>query len=187
MTFGFEARRSVVLIATALFLSAGCSEQANDSESAVPAGTTATATSTPSPAPVAVASRDACAVISAEELKTATGIDAEGKSSKSGGADVCTWMGADGKSAIVQLYSHQSDYEDSREAFEGLYDTKSEPLAGVGDNAFYISGTTGPFNTATISAMKGSQAVSVQIMGMGDMAELKENATALSRLLLEKL
>jgi hypothetical protein len=180
--------RSALIAAVAVVLAVGCArEQATDAGNADATSTAASTTTPAAPPPAAAAKRDVCTMLSAEEVKTATGIEGKATPSTSGGADVCTWMSNAGKSAIVQLYPYASSYENSREAFEGLYKTKSEELSGLGDKAFFVGGKTGPFESATISAMKGSNAISVQVLGMGDAATLKNEATALTQVVLGKM
>jgi hypothetical protein len=139
----------------------------------------------PVAAPTPPAGRDVCAMLTADELK-AFGISDAGKPSKSGGADVCTWMTAGG-AAIVQVYPYASAYEGARKAFEGLYKTTAEELSGLGDKAFAIEGKTGPMQTTTITAQKGTTPISVQIMGGADRAKLKTQTTDLTRTVLGKL
>ena len=181
--------RPALVAAVALLLVSGCAgEQASPAPADQAVTTTASTNEPPAAVPVApAASRDVCAMISADELKTATGIEGNAAPSKSGGADVCTWTSARGKSAIVQVYPTSSAYENSRSAFEGLYNAKSEDLTGIGDKAFFIAGKTGPFDTATISATKGTGVVSVQVMGMGDSAAFRNEATELTKVVLGKL
>jgi hypothetical protein len=114
-------------------------------------------------------------MISADELKTATRIEGNGTKSTSGGAAVCTWFGGDGRAAIVQVYPSASSYEQSRGAFEGLYEKTAEDVSGVGDKAFYIDAETGRMPTGTLSSAKGNNAVSVQIMGGTDAAARKQD------------
>lgn len=149
--------------------------------------TSESAASSTAVAPATPAARNACAMVSAEELKTATGIDGEGSTSSSGGADVCTWFGSTGKAAIVQLYPYASSYDGSRKAFEDLYKVKAEELSSVGDKAFSIWAPTGSMPTTSLSAVKGSAAISVQIMGNSDAAASKKEAVALANLVLGKL
>jgi hypothetical protein len=148
--------------------------------------TTAAAPATPAATP---ASRDVCAMLSAEELKSAANLTAaEGKASKSGGADVCSWFGDGGKALVVQVFPYASSYDDSREAFEGLYNTKASDLSGVGDKAFFMNGKTGPMATTTLVAAKGTTPISVQVMGgSGDDASRKTEASRVATLLLSKL
>ena len=180
-------------ISLCVLLLAGCQSESttttttNETASTETTAATATTAST-TPAPAAPAGRDVCAMLSADELKTAAGVVGEAKSSKSGGADVCTWMGSDGKSVIVQVYPYASSYESARSAFEGLYDTKATSLSGVGDKAFNMNGKTGPFQTATLVTQKGTTPVSVQVMGMsGNDASRTKDATAVAQVILSKL
>ena len=153
------------------------------SESSTGAGTPAPAT-TSSAAP-----RDVCGMLTMDELKTAAGLqEATGQSSKSGGADVCTWMGGGGKAVILQVFSSASDYDAGRSSFEGLYNTKAEEVAGIGEKAYYLFGKTGPMNTGTLVVGKGGTPISVQVMGAsGDAATMKGEATAIAHVVLGKL
>lgn len=179
------------LIAAALVLSfIACTKTETNTNTSTPAPepaqTTTTATTASSTASSAPTPRDVCAMLTAEELKSLAGIDKPGTKSTSGGADVCTWYGAGG-GVIAQVYPYKSSYEGSRSAFEGLYGTKAADLPGVGEKAFYIEGKTGPIATATISAMKGSTPISVQVMGSADAATRKKQASDVANALLAKL
>lgn len=139
-------------------------------------------------APPAQAKRDPCELISAADVKTATGIEAEGKPSRSGGASVCTWMGADGKSAIVQIFPTEAHYDKAKSAFEAQYKGTSDAVQGMGDKAFVITGNTGPLPTATYVAQKGSTPISVQVMALGgDTSTLKSQAETLAQTVIGKL
>jgi hypothetical protein len=177
--------RRWLIIAGLLVIGCAGSDDADDAN--VEATAEAPAATPPAAVPAPAAARDVCAMISADELKTATRIDGAGKQSTSGGADVCTWFGSEGNAAVVQVYPSAASYEQSRSAFEGLYDTKAENVSGVGEKAFYIDAATGSMPTGTMSAAKGTSAVSVQIMGGTDAAARKRDATALTNLVLSKL
>lgn len=139
------------------------------------------------PAPI-TAGRDVCKLVSPAEVKTAAGVDGEGKPTKSGNADVCTYTGKDGKSAIIQVYGVAGAYDESRRQFETLYKGKAEDVPGVGDKAFFIAGTTMGIGTATLSAQKGATPISVQLIGMGvDAAKGKPALVALAKTTLSKL
>src|SRR5688500_6457075 len=118
---------------------------------------TSTDTSTPrSTATTAPAARNVCHMLTVDELKTAAGLDgATGQSSKSGGADVCTWMGSSGKAVIVQVFQSASSYDQSRSSFEGLYGATAEDVTGIGEKAYFIDGKTGAMSTGTLVVGKG--------------------------------
>ena len=162
-----------------VILLAGCggSESSSGTATAPPATTSA------------AGPRDVCGMLTMDELKTAAGLqEATGQSSKSGGADVCTWMGAGGKAVVVQVFGSASDYDSGRSSFEGLYNTKAEEVSGIGEKAYYLFGKTGPMNTGTLVAAKGSTPISVQVMGStGDAATMKGEATAIAHVILGKL
>lgn len=171
------------LLLLALPLIAACAaEETEVAESPSPA-------SAPAPAPTpAQTARDVCAMVSADAVEAATGIKVAGTKSTSGGAEVCTWITPSGKAAIVQVYPYASSYEQSREAFEGLYATDSKELQGLGDKAFAIAGKTGRIDTATVTTAKGTTPISVQVMEAGrDAATLESEATALARVVLDAL
>ena len=178
-------RRLIAL--AAILLSAACTKTETTTNTSTPTASSETAApATPPPAP-APASRNVCEIVSADEVKTATGIEGTGAPSKSGGADVCSWFGGAG-AAIVQVYGSSSAYESSRSAFEGLYGGKTAELSGVGEKAFFIDGKTGQMPTATMSAASGSNVISVQVMSMGmDAAARKKAATELAKVVLTKL
>lgn len=146
-------------------------------------------TSAPPPRPAAPAQRDICGLVTMDELKTAAGLtEATGQSSKSGGADVCTWTGSNGKVVIVQVFPSASSYDDSRRSFESLYSATAEEVSGVGEKAFFIDGKTGSLATGTLVAQKGSTPVSVQVMGgTGDPATRKGEATAVAYVILGRI
>ena len=144
---------------------------------------------TPAQAEVASAQvQDICAVASADELREATGIEAaSGAASTSGAARVCTWAGADGTSAVVQLFQAPGSFEGARAAFEGLYKTAGESV-DLGGDAFFIAGVTGQIPTATVAARKGAGTVTVQIMSVGLKApQLREATERLTRAVLGNL
>jgi hypothetical protein len=146
-----------------------------------PAGPTATA----SPA----ARPDPCTLLTAQEVQAATGVAASaGQASTSGGALVCTWTDAAGKSALVQVHAGPHRFEESRQVFEQVYDAASEPVPGLGEQAFYIGGMTASFPTGTVSALQRGTAISTQVMGMGlDPATLRSQTVELARATLAKL
>jgi hypothetical protein len=178
--------RVCMVLAVAAALGCAKTEDAPNSEAAVDAATPAGAPAGTPPAAAPATSRDVCAMISADELKTATRIDGAGTKSKSGSADVCTWYGGGG-AAIVQVYPGTASYEQSRSAFEDLYDKKAEDLSGVGERAFYVDAATGSMPTGTLSAVKGNGTISVQIMGGTDAAARKKDVIALANVVLSKL
>ena len=178
--------RQFIAIAV-IVLFAACTKTETTTTTETTAPSSETTTSAPPPVAAAPASRNVCEIVSAEELKTATGIEGAGAPSKSGGADVCSWFGGGG-AAVLQVYGSASAYESSRSAFEGLYGGKTAELSGVGDKAFFIDGKTGQMPTSTMSAAKGSNVISVQVMSMGmDAAARKKAATELAKVVLTKL
>jgi hypothetical protein len=176
--------RAGLILVVALALGCAKKEEAQDAAATGDAATPAAAPAPAAPAPAA--SRDVCALISADELKSATRIEGAGTKSTSGGADVCTWYGGGG-AAIVQVYPSAGSYEQSRSAFEDLYDKKAEDVSGVGERAFYIDAATGSMPTGTLSAVKGNGAISVQIMGGTDAAARRKDVIALANVVLSKL
>src|SRR5688500_6147421 len=98
-------------LAVSLLALAACSSETNSNTNTntPSADATTTVASNSSAPPAAPTSRDVCAMLSAEELKTAANLEgAEGKKSTSGGADVCSWFGSDGKALVVQVYPWSS-------------------------------------------------------------------------------
>lgn len=178
------------LVAVLLF-SVACGRETSTTTDTSSASTQTTASSSPAPAPPAAPTkRDVCAMLSADELKSAAGMNGadQGKPSTSGGADVCTWFSSDGKGLVVQVFPYSSSYESARSAFEGLYETKSSELSGVGEKAYFLSGKTGPMATATLVAAKGQTPISVQVMGgSGNDESRKTEATNVANVLLGKL
>lgn len=175
-------------LVVAMVVLAACQSETTTTTSTPTPSATATTASTPA-ATATAASRDVCGMLSAEELKSAANLEnAEGKASTSGGADVCSWFGAGGKALVVQVFPYSSSYDNSRDAFEGLYDTKAQDLSGVGEKAFFMNGKTGPMATTTLVAQKGQTPISVQVMGTsGDDNSRKQEATNVANLLLGKL
>ena len=177
-----SARRAAAFLA-ALVL-AGC---AGDDT----ADTAATDVDARAEAPAAAAApagptRDACTLVTREEVSAATGVDAEGESSSSGSATVCTWQDAQGRSAILQVYGNPNEYERSRATFEDFYDAAADDVSGVGERAFYIAGKQAVFSVGTLSAAEGGTAITVQVMSPTS-EDLREPASALARTVLEKL
>lgn len=177
----------VRMIAFALPLMLVACAEAETETDTVSDSAAAAAAPAPAAAPAAPASRDVCAMISAEELKATTTIEGSGTPSTSGGADVCTWYGSNGVNAIVQLFPSVSSYDDSREAFEDLYEKKAEDIGGLGDAAFFLAGKTGPMETATVSVRQGARAISTQILGTNSPADQRKQAIDLAKLVLGKL
>lgn len=134
--------------------------------------TETTTAKAPAPAPEA---RDVCTLLTVDELNTAAGLkDAVGQSSKSGGADVCTWTDGTGKSVIVQVFPSTSSYDQARTS-------AAEEVTAVGDKAFF----TPP---GTLVVAKGTTTVSVQVTGgSGDPAIRKGEATAIAHVILPKV
>jgi hypothetical protein len=133
--------------------------------------------------------RDPCALVSADEINAATGMTSTGGNpSMSGGAAVCTWVDVEARAAVIQVYGSTSRYEESRAAFESMYESPAESVADLGDRGFFIAGRTGPVPTGTTSFVKGSTAASVQVMSMSaDAQTLRSQTIALARLLAGKL
>lgn len=146
-------------------------------------------TNAPPPRSAAPAARDVCGMMTMDELKTAAGLtEATGQSSQSGGADVCTWTGTNGKIVIAQVFPFASSYDDARKTFEAQYGATAEEVTGVGEKAFFIDGKTGSIATGTLVAQKGSTPVSIQVMGgAGDAATRKGEATAVAHVILGKV
>ncbi|MCU0610436.1 MAG: DUF3558 family protein [Candidatus Eisenbacteria bacterium] len=180
---GCRSLLSLVLLGPFFLMSCGGERPATDAQPAPQSSA-----DRPAPAAVSAAPTNPCTLISPEEAQAATGIAAEGSSSTSGGAAVCSWIDATGKSAVVQIFPTASGYEVSRRAFESFYDATAEIVSGLGDEACYITGKTASVPTATFCVRKGSAAASVQVMTMGqDAAALKDQALALTRTLVAKL
>jgi len=168
--------RAAVLI-SALLLTACGSETSTDSG--------APAAARPAPA----APRDVCGMLTMDELKTAAGlVEATGQSSKSGGADVCTWMGTGGKGVIVQVHSSANDYESGRKTYQEFYKTTAEEVPAIGEKAYYMYSKGAAMGTATLVTQKGSTPVSVQVLSAtGDANTSKGEATAVAHVILGKL
>lgn len=176
-------RFAVALVGLSLSL-AGC-DKGGGSAPAAASGSAPQAAAAPRPPPAASAPA-ACTLLSAEELKKFD-ISGDGKPGTSGGADVCTWMGANSKGAVVQVFGRASALPEMQKAFEDLHQQKAEPVSDLGDQAFHVAGP-GRMHVANLGASKGSRAVSVQVMAMGgDAAKLKTEAIELTRSILTKL
>lgn len=172
--------RNVCCVALVLAITA-CAESAE--EEAQPS---ASAENTPAPQAAAPAtSRNACEVITAEELKEKAGIEGAGQPSVSGGADVCSWYSPNGN-LVLQLFPYASSYDNARTAFEDLFETKASPLSGVGDKAYYLTGKLSNMDTGTLVAAKGDKSISVQMLA-GDAARHKTQLTDLANLVLSKI
>ena len=137
----------------------------------------------------APATRDVCGMATMDELQTAAGlVSATGMSSTSGGADVCTWTGENGKIVVAQVFPSASSYDQSRTAFESQYGGTAEDVTGVGEKGFFIAGDTGRVPTGTLVVQKGSTPVSIQVMGgTSDAATRRNEATAIAHVILGKL
>lgn len=166
-------RRSAVVLA--LVIAACQSETTSDTN--------------PPRATLSTTERNVCDMLTVDDLKTAAGLDtATGQSSKSGGADVCTWTGTSGKTVIVQVFPFASSYDEARPTLESLYATTAEDVTGIGEKAYFVSGSTGALPTGTLVVAHGSNPISVQVMaGDGDAATRKGEATAVAYLILGTL
>ena len=173
-------QRSLLVIL--LLLTAACGgETATDTTTPTRTETTATET--------AALPQTVCNMLTMDELKTAAGIEGGvGESSTSGGAEVCTWTGTNGKVAIVQLFGSTSDYDSARSTFQNLYGAQAQDMSGVGEKAYYIDAPTGRMPTGTLVAQSKAKAISVQIMGgSGSPDTRRGEATAVAHLILGKL
>jgi hypothetical protein len=141
------------------------------------------------PAAPAAGPQDPCTLIDPGNVSAATGLGpVTGQPSTSGGAAVCTWTDAEGKSAIAQVFPSADGYQQSRQAFESLYGATAEELEGIADQAYYIGGTTGPVPTATVGALKGQTAASFQVMAMNaDTTDLRSAALELAQRTLQQM
>ncbi|HEU4522849.1 MAG TPA: hypothetical protein VFT12_12655 [Thermoanaerobaculia bacterium] len=168
----------IALIFTALLMAAACQPETT-TETAGGATPTSTAT----------ADRDVCSMATMDELQTAAGlVSATGMSSESGGADVCTWTGENGKIVVAQVFPSASSYDSARQAFESQYGGTAEDVSAVGDKAFFIGGNTGRVPTGTLVAQKGSTPISIQVMGgTSDVAQRRNEAVAVAHVILGKL
>ena len=147
---------------------------------------TAVETSQPAaPQTASASSQKACEVLTPAELKETTGIEGTGTPSVSGGADVCSWYSPNGN-LVLQLFPYASSYEDAREAFEGLFETKAAAHTGVGDKAYYLSGKMSGMDTGTLVAAKGAKSISVQMIA-GEGAKHKAQLTDVANLVLSKM
>lgn len=137
----------------------------------------------------APAARDLCGMLTMDQLQTAAGlVKATGASSTSGGADVCTWTGENGRIVIAQIFPSASSYDQARQAFESQYGGTAQEVSAVGEKAFFIDGNTGRVPTGTLVAQKGSTPVSIQVMGgTGDAATRQGEATAIAHVILGNL
>lgn len=140
----------------------------------------------PSPAPVVVR-RDACALLEADELAAVVGEVQAGTPSSSGGAAVCTWSSATGRTVVLQAFPGPDAYDRSRETFESFYESTATAVTGLGDAAFFIGGRTSSMPTATVVARAPSGGVvSVQVMSMsGEPEALRAPAVELARAALQ--
>lgn len=170
--------RLTVILLTALF-ALGCGAE----------NETQTATAAAPPAASAEEQRDLCGMLTIDQLQTAAGlVQATGQSSTSGGADVCTWTGENGKVVIAQIFPSASSYDQARQTFESQYGGTAQEVSAVGDKAFFIDGNTGRMPTGTLVAQKGSTPVSIQVMGgTSDAATRQGEATAVAHVILGNL
>ena len=173
--------RNVCCVALLLVLAA-CAESAQE-ETETSADTPAPAAAPQAAAPAS--SRNACEVLTAEELKEKAGIEGAGQPSVSGGADVCSWYSPSGN-LVLQLFPYASSYDNARTAFEDLFETKASPLSGVGDKAYYLTGKLSNMDTGTLVAAKGDKSISVQMLA-GDAARHKTQLSELANLVLSKI
>lgn len=181
--YGRALRLTALVLPLALTACGGDAGEADETATATPDYTT------PAGDPAAAANaRDACTLVTADEVSATTGISAEGRASANGGAQVCTWTDTSGRSAVVQLHPTAARHDEARGAFASLYGSQGEDVHGLGDRAYYIAGATSSIPTATIGVLQGQHALSVQVMGMGQAPDaLRTQAVELARAVAGKL
>lgn len=129
--------------------------------------------------------RNVCGLITAQELQAAASLQGQGQPSRSGSADVCTWMAGDA-AAIVQVHGSAVEFDTARTAFQELYGVQAQDVAGIGDRAFYIEGRTSSIPTGTLTLQRGPTPMTVQILGGPDSSR-RQRVEALAKLALGKL
>lgn len=185
-------RRLPVLALPVLAACGGGAAEEAGSDATVPAadaGAAPPAASPTAPAAAADGAADPCALLTLDEVRDAAGVEApEGSSTTSGEARVCTWIDLGGHSAVVQVHPTADWYDRSRDAFELQYGGTAEDALGIGDDAYRITGTTGPLPTATVGVRRGTTSATVQVMAMDrDAGTLESQALELARRLAQKL
>jgi hypothetical protein len=174
MKLGGRARSFLLLAA---LLTAACA--GDEAGAGGSAGSSAAAAAVPAPP------RNVCTMITAQELQAATSLSGQGQSSRSGSADVCTWLAGEA-AAIVQVHGSAVEYDTARAAFQELYGGTALDVAGIGDRAFYIEGKTSNIATSTLTSQRGATPVTVQILGGADSTR-RRRVEALARLAVGKL
>jgi hypothetical protein len=192
MPVRFSAPRLVAVLALPVLAACGGGDAAEDAAPDAPAAAADGAAAPQAASPAAPAPGDApdpCALMSPGEVQAAAGVEAaEGNATTSGGASVCTWTDASGRSAVVQVHPTADWYDRSKDAFELQYGGTAEDALGIGDDAYRITGTTGPLPTATVGVRRGTTSATVQVMAMdGAPPTLESQALELARLLAQKL
>lgn len=165
------------------FILGGCGD--DDAAAGATSGAGASAAAAAGAPGAAVTPRDVCAMITAPELQAAAALQAQGQPSRSGSADVCTWLAGD-VAAIVQVHGSAVEFDTARTAFQELYGSTAQDVAGIGDRAFYIEGRTSNIPTGTLTAQRAATPVTVQILGGPDSTR-RSRVEALARLAIAKL
>ncbi len=118
--------------------------------------------------------KDACALLSAGELQSATGITFDaGKSVTVSGGLGCEW---DAKGALVSVNIFTLDHAQfvfNRDHAQG------KPIPGVGDEAWA--------NSSVVNVAKGSLEIDVQVAAPGMTNDLTTAETALAKLVVSRL
>lgn len=109
--------------------------------SAPPAASVAPS-SPPGPvSPMIPPTRDACALVTKEEVKNATGLEVlKVEPSRTAAYDGCDLRGPKDRTVFVGVMRTRPDFEKRQREDEAALGAKAEPLAGVGDSAWTISG-----------------------------------------------
>lgn len=168
-----------------LFQMAACG--GNESAETAPEEHPHTMTQSSAPDAAFPAERDVCAMLSGRTVQSATGISSPGKQSKSADADICTWSDSGGKVVVVEVFFDADGYEKSLRKFETVLKHIAQRVR-MGDDAFYLGGTTLSIPTAIVCARKGNVSFMVQVMGLGqEMEDLRKSAEMLARTMMNKI
>lgn len=128
-------------------------------------------------------------MISAEELKAATGIVAAGQPVWDAQSSGCSWIGSNDTGVSIDIYPPGSSYEyaEIRETWENYSENKAEELPEVGEKGWVVRSKRPGVPRTILGAGKGDFFIDVHIIGNPDAAASGKEAVAVAKLVLGKI
>jgi hypothetical protein len=123
---------------------------------------------------------DPCSLLTVAQVSAALGANVG--AGKPIYTDGCSWHGTSSQSAVTIKFETLTRFSELKSRIHpGIPHT---PLAGVGDDAFYLSlGTT----TSNLTVKKGNQAFVVRVYGVPDQAKQRDIEKAIAKAVVAKL